>query len=97
MSPCEVVKKWLAWAEEYARERKIKPVAVSRENFRRVTEIYDHSRREMALRLARLFPELEDLVPPPRKIWENAPRRTGVFVALERALLVARGWQDTTP
>ena len=96
------VKDWLAWAEEFAKEeRKIKCVAVSQEEFRAYTSSYGSSKREMAMRLARLFPELEDLVPPKRKAWEHEKRSMRIFVALERALLVAqrdsRGRQDKAP
>lgn len=91
----KTVKKWLAWAEEYAtQERKIKSVAVSKEEFQVFTSSYGSSKHEMAKRLARLFPELERLVPPPRKIWKSEKRRMGIFVALERALLVAQRRQD---
>ena len=90
----EVVKIWLSWAEEYANEIKIKAVAVSKEDFLAVTSTYGSDKHEMAQRLSRLFPKLEDLVPPPRKTWESERRRTGIFVALERALLVARRRQD---
>lgn len=89
------VKDWLAWAEEYAtQECKIECVAVSREEFRVYTSSYGSSKREMAQRLARLFPELKDVVPPPRKIWKSEKPRMGIFVALERALLVAQRRQD---
>ena len=91
------VKDWLAWAEEYAKEeRKIKCVAVSQEEFQTYTSSYGSSKREMAKRLARLFPELEDLVPPKRKAWEHEKRSMRIFVALERALLVAHRRQDRT-
>ena len=90
----KVVKKWLAWAEEYAHERKLKAVAVSKEDFRAYTSSYGSKKQKMAMRLARLFPELADLVPPPRKTWESEQRRMGIFVALERALLVAHKRQD---
>ena len=88
------VKDWLAWAEEYAHKRKIKSVAVSREMFQALTASYGSSKRERAKRLGRLFPELEKLVPPRRKTWKSEKRRMGIFVALERALLVARRRQD---
>lgn len=85
------VKDWLIWAEEFAKEeRKIKCVAVSQEEFRVYTSSYGSSKREMAMRLARLFPELENLVPPKRKAWEHEKRSMRIFVALERALLVAQ-------
>ena len=90
----KTVKGWLSWAEEYAHKRKIKPVAVSKEAFQAFTSSYGSTKGETARRLARLFPELEGLVPPPRKTWESERRRMGIFVALERALLVAHGRQD---
>lgn len=90
----KTVQGWLAWAEEYAHERKIKPVAVSQDEFLAYTARYGSTKHETAARLARLFPELADLVPPPRKTWESEKRRMGIFVALERALLVAQRRQD---
>ena len=92
----EKVKDWLTWAEEYAHKRKITSVAVSKEAFQACTASYGSSKRERAKRLARLFPELEKLVPPRRKAWKSEKRRIGIFVALERALLVARRRQDET-
>lgn len=84
------VKEWLVWAEEYAHQRRVLPIAVFRDDFHVFTSRYGSRKHHLAVALARFFPELETRVPPPRQPWESEKWRTSIFVALGRALLVAQ-------
>lgn len=87
---------WLVWAEEYASEREIESIAISRDEFRTYRSGFGARKHDLAAGLARFFPELEHLVPPPRRSWESERWRMGVFIALGRTMLVMQGRQQST-
>lgn len=74
----------LAWAEELAHKRGICCRPIPREAFVRVTRNYGPTKHDLAIGIARLFPELEPHLPRPRKPWESESRAVAVFVAVAR-------------
>lgn len=80
------VREHLSWAEQWASDQGLRRVSISR------SELYDWqahlgpTKQARAVSLARLFPELKALVPPPRKLWQAEAKRLSFFVALSRGL-----------
>lgn len=71
----------------YAAFLDIERALVSRGEVRVILGLpYDATKYEMAQMIAKLFPELEASLPPPRKLWQTEDKRMNVFDAVGLAL-----------
>lgn len=76
----------LAWVEQWADDHRHQWSSVRREALGEWSAHLGANKETRAEALAQLFPELEALVPPPRKIWQAEAKRLSIFVAIERGL-----------
>ena len=80
------VREHLAWAEQWAADHELRWRSVSQVLLSEWQAHLGATKQERATTLARPFPELKSLVPPPRKVWQAESKRLVVFVALARGL-----------
>jgi len=76
----------LAWVEQWAADHDHQWQSVARPELQDWGAHLGTNKELRASALSELFPELQSLVPPPRKIWQAEAKRLSVFVAIERAL-----------
>lgn len=76
----------LAWVEQWATDHELEWASIPSADLKSYSEHLGGTKQARAAMLARLFPELKRLVPPPRKVWEAESKRLTVFVALARGL-----------
>jgi len=74
----------LAWMEQYAADHGIRHRAVSRQDLANGFPDSDGRRHPVAIRVSRLFPELAQRLPPPRRPWHSEAPAMGVFIAVAR-------------
>ena len=80
------VREHLVWCEQWSADHETPFISVSAGELRSWSEHLGPTKERRAIALARLFPEIRPLVPPPRKLWQAEAKRVNVFVALSRAL-----------
>lgn len=80
------VKAHLAWSEQWASDEGLAWRAIPRSVLEEWAAHLGADKQARAAMLARLFPELSELVPPPRKPWQAQFDRLNLFVALSRGL-----------
>ncbi|MEQ1854888.1 MAG: hypothetical protein ABL963_00360 [Longimicrobiales bacterium] len=78
----------LGLVAEHAIQSGLRLVQVPRSVVRAGLERYGSTRHELATAIARRFPELEPLLPPPRKPWMSEDERMNVFDAVLLALTI---------
>lgn len=80
------VREHLAWIEQWATDQDLTWSAIPKPEFDTWAEHLGETKEAKAGMIARLFPELHELVPPPRKTWQAQAERLNLFVALARGL-----------
>ena len=72
--------------EEYGKRSRLQLLRVSRTSVRAAFQDTGVTKREIALAVSHLFPELEPHLPPVRKPWMSEDERMNVFDAVSFAL-----------
>ncbi len=72
--------------EEYGKRSRLQLLRVSRASVRAAFQDAGVTKREIALAISNLFPELEPHLPPERKPWMSEDERMNVFDAVALAL-----------
>ena len=76
----------LSWSEQWATDQDLNWRSISRETLHDYSAHLGSDKQERATMLTRLFPELQAVLPPPRKVWQSQDARLNIFVALSRGL-----------
>lgn len=84
----------LALAGRYAKSHGIDTRAISRADVRARFEDTGTTKHEIAVAIARLFPELEQYLPPLRKPWMSEDDRMNIFDAVALAVTVFDGFSE---
>lgn len=87
------VRERIVWADQYAAD-----IGLARRAMRRDSPLLYFSetrlsKHELAVEVARQFPELAPRVPKPRKPWQSEARSIPVFVAVARGCAAVAEWE----